>query len=124
MRWESVPRGLPASVPGHTSLVGWPLLGCPSLLLGHKHFVSTQTGGGWKVQAEGTSRATSVHKTKGEAVANAKEPARNRRGAGRRASCSSTSKTATCRRNSPTGSVNSLSSHVGNETKGPGLPPG
>ena len=40
--------------------------------------MSTQTGGGWKVQAEGTSRATSVHKTKGEAVANAKELARSR----------------------------------------------
>jgi hypothetical protein len=30
-----LPRGLPASVPGHTSPVGWPLLGCPSPLLGH-----------------------------------------------------------------------------------------
>jgi uncharacterized protein DUF2188 len=53
-------------------------LGCPSPLLGHKHFVSTHTGGGWKVEAERTSRATSVHKTKGEAVANAKELARSR----------------------------------------------
>jgi uncharacterized protein YjbJ (UPF0337 family) len=42
------------------------------------YFVTTHTGGGWKVQAEGTSRATSVHKTKGEAVANAKELARSR----------------------------------------------
>jgi uncharacterized protein YjbJ (UPF0337 family) len=33
--------------------------------------------GGWKVQVEGSRRATSVHKTKGEAVANAKELARS-----------------------------------------------
>ena len=33
--------------------------------------------GGWKVQVEGSRRATSVHKTKGEAVANAKEVARS-----------------------------------------------
>lgn len=31
---------------------------------------------GWKVQAEGTSRATSVHRTKAEAVAAGKELAR------------------------------------------------
>src|SRR5919112_5564416 len=31
--------------------------------------VSTHADGGWKVQAEGASRATSVHKTKGEAGA-------------------------------------------------------
>src|SRR5918911_4475413 len=37
------------------------------------YFVTTHADGGWKVQVEGASRATSVHKTKGEAVANAKE---------------------------------------------------
>lgn len=42
------------------------------------YFVTAHADGGWKVQAEGTSRATSVHKTKGEAVANAKELARSR----------------------------------------------
>jgi uncharacterized protein YjbJ (UPF0337 family) len=42
------------------------------------YYVSTHADGGWKVQAEGTSRATSVHKTKGAAVANAKELARDR----------------------------------------------
>ena len=41
------------------------------------YFVTTHAEGGWKVQAEGASRATSVHKTKGEAVANAKELARS-----------------------------------------------
>ncbi|MGH3147781.1 MAG: DUF2188 domain-containing protein [Rubrobacter sp.] len=41
------------------------------------YFVGTHPNGGWKVQAEGASRATSVHKTKGEAVANAKELARS-----------------------------------------------
>ena len=41
------------------------------------YVVTTHADGGWKVQAEGASRATSVHKTKGEAVANAKELARN-----------------------------------------------
>lgn len=41
------------------------------------YYVSAHADGGWKVQAEGTSRATSVHKTKGEAVANAKELARD-----------------------------------------------
>jgi len=40
------------------------------------YVVTTHADGGWKVQAEGASRATSVHKTKGEAVANAKELAR------------------------------------------------
>ena len=42
------------------------------------YYVSTHADGGWKVQAEGASRATSVHKTKGEAVANAKELASGR----------------------------------------------
>ena len=42
------------------------------------YYVSTHADGGWKVQAEGASRATSVHKTKGEAVANAKELVRAR----------------------------------------------
>ena len=42
------------------------------------YYVSTHADGGWKVQAEGASGATSVHKTKGEAVANAKELARAR----------------------------------------------
>ena len=41
--------------------------------------VSTHAEGGWKVQAEGASRATSVHKTKGEAVSNAKELASSQR---------------------------------------------
>ena len=41
------------------------------------YVVTTHAKGGWKVQAEGASRATSVHKTKGEAVANAKELARS-----------------------------------------------
>jgi uncharacterized protein YjbJ (UPF0337 family) len=41
------------------------------------YVVTTHANGGWKVQAEGASRATSVHKTKGEAVANAKELARS-----------------------------------------------
>ena len=40
------------------------------------YIVTTRDDGGWEVQAEGTSRATSVHKTKDEAVANAKELAR------------------------------------------------
>ncbi|MDQ3318301.1 MAG: DUF2188 domain-containing protein [Actinomycetota bacterium] len=42
------------------------------------YFVSAHDDGGWKVQAEGASRATSVHKTKGEAVASGKELARSR----------------------------------------------
>jgi uncharacterized protein YjbJ (UPF0337 family) len=41
------------------------------------YVVTTHANGGWKVQVEGASRATSVHKTKGEAVANAKELARS-----------------------------------------------
>jgi uncharacterized protein YjbJ (UPF0337 family) len=41
------------------------------------YVVTTHADGGWKVQVEGASRATSVHKTKGEAVANAKELARS-----------------------------------------------
>ena len=42
------------------------------------YFVTPHADGGWKVQAEGASRATSVHKTKGEAVAHAKELARGK----------------------------------------------
>ena len=41
------------------------------------YVVTTHADGGWKVKAEGARRATSVHKTKGEAVANAKELARS-----------------------------------------------
>jgi len=41
------------------------------------YVVTTHPNEGWKVQVEGASRATSVHKTKGEAVANAKELARS-----------------------------------------------
>ena len=41
------------------------------------YVVTTHADGGWKVQAEGASRATSVHKTKGEAVAKARELARS-----------------------------------------------
>ena len=41
------------------------------------YVVTTHADGGWKVQVEGSHRATSVHKTKGEAVANAKELARS-----------------------------------------------
>jgi uncharacterized protein YjbJ (UPF0337 family) len=41
------------------------------------YVVTTHADGGWKVQVEGASRATSVHKTKGEAVASAKELARS-----------------------------------------------
>lgn len=40
------------------------------------YVVTTHADGGWKVQAEGAGRATSVHKTKGEAVASAKKLAR------------------------------------------------
>src|ERR687890_2316782 len=43
------------------------------------YVVTTHADGGWKVQAEGASRATSVHKTKGEAVSNAKELASSQR---------------------------------------------
>jgi uncharacterized protein YjbJ (UPF0337 family) len=42
------------------------------------YYVSAHADGGWEVRAEGASRATSVHKTKGEAVANAKGLARGR----------------------------------------------
>ena len=42
------------------------------------YFVSPHADGGWKVQAEGASRATSVHKKKGEAVIHAKELARSK----------------------------------------------
>ena len=41
------------------------------------YVVRTHADGGWKVQVEGARRATSVHKTKGEAVAEAKELARS-----------------------------------------------
>jgi uncharacterized protein YjbJ (UPF0337 family) len=41
------------------------------------YVVTTHADGGWKVQAEGASRATSVHKIKEEAVANAKKLARS-----------------------------------------------
>ena len=41
------------------------------------YVVTTHADGGWKVQAEGASRATSVHKTKGGAVAKARELARS-----------------------------------------------
>ena len=41
------------------------------------YVVTTHADGGWKVQAEGASRATSVHETKGEAVSNAKKLARS-----------------------------------------------
>ncbi len=61
------------------------------------YYVRAHPAGGWKVQAEGTSRATSVHKTKDEAAAS------GWRGAGRPASCSSPSKTVACRRSRPTG---------------------
>jgi hypothetical protein len=42
------------------------------------YYVRAHADGGWKVQAEGTSRATSVHKTKDEAVASGKRLARSR----------------------------------------------
>ena len=41
------------------------------------YLVLPRVEGGWKVQAEGASRASSVHRTKAEAVAAAKEKARN-----------------------------------------------
>ena len=41
------------------------------------YVVAPHDGGGWKVQAEGASRATSVHRTKAEAVATGKELARS-----------------------------------------------
>ena len=42
------------------------------------YLVKPHADGGWKVQAEGTSRATSVHRTKGEAVVAGKELARSK----------------------------------------------
>jgi uncharacterized protein YjbJ (UPF0337 family) len=42
------------------------------------YVVVPHPNGGWKVQTEGTSRATSVHRTKAEAVAAAKELARGK----------------------------------------------
>ena len=41
------------------------------------YLVRAHADGGWKVQAEGASRASSVHRTKAEAVAAAKEKARS-----------------------------------------------
>ena len=40
------------------------------------YLVTPRAEGGWKVQAEGAKRASSVHRTKAEAVAAAKEKAR------------------------------------------------
>jgi uncharacterized protein YjbJ (UPF0337 family) len=40
------------------------------------YLVTPHANGGWKVQAEGASRASSVHRTKAEAAAAAKEKAR------------------------------------------------
>ena len=42
------------------------------------YLVRPHADGGWKVEAEGARRASSVHRTKAEAVAAAKELARNR----------------------------------------------
>jgi len=42
------------------------------------YYVRAHADGGWKVQAEGTSRATSVHETKDEAIASGKRLARSR----------------------------------------------
>jgi uncharacterized protein YjbJ (UPF0337 family) len=42
------------------------------------YLVMPHAKGGWKVQTEGASRATSVHRTKAEAVAAAKEKARSK----------------------------------------------
>jgi uncharacterized protein YjbJ (UPF0337 family) len=42
------------------------------------YLVTPRSEGGWKVQAEGAKRASSVHRTKAEAVAAAKEKARSR----------------------------------------------
>jgi uncharacterized protein YjbJ (UPF0337 family) len=42
------------------------------------YLVTPHAQGGWKVQAEGASRATSVHRKKAEAVAAAKEKARSK----------------------------------------------
>jgi uncharacterized protein YjbJ (UPF0337 family) len=41
------------------------------------YLVAPHEEGGWKVQAEGASRATSVHRTKAEATAAGKELARS-----------------------------------------------
>mgnify|MGYP003288280883 CR=1 FL=1 len=41
------------------------------------YVVTTHADGGWKVQAEEATRATSVHRTKAEAVAAGKELARS-----------------------------------------------
>jgi hypothetical protein len=43
------------------------------------YVVSPHADGGWKVQAEGTNRASSVHRTKAEAQAAGKEMARSHR---------------------------------------------
>ena len=43
------------------------------------HAVLPRADGGWKVQAEGAGRTSSVHRTKPEAVAAAKEKARGQR---------------------------------------------
>ena len=46
----------------------------------HKTFLVTpRPNGGWRVQTEGAKRASSVHRTKPEAVAAAKEKARDQR---------------------------------------------
>ena len=42
------------------------------------YLVKPHTDGGWKVQAEEATRATSVHRTKAEAVAAGKELARSK----------------------------------------------
>jgi uncharacterized protein YjbJ (UPF0337 family) len=42
------------------------------------YLVRPRADGGWKVEAEGAKRASSVHRTKAEAVAAAKEKARGR----------------------------------------------
>lgn len=43
------------------------------------YIVTPHDDGGWKVQAEGAGRATSVHKNKGDAVASARELARGQK---------------------------------------------
>ena len=68
------------------------------------YVVTTHADGGWKVQVEGASRATSVHKTKERQW----PTPRNWRGATSRASSSSTSRTGLSRRSKPTGSVFAL----------------
>lgn len=40
------------------------------------HHVTPQPNGGWKVEAEGATQASSTHQTKEEAVDNAKELAK------------------------------------------------